>query len=277
MIGGEQVASRRGSSPSQPLAAPAPVTCLIACVMVCLAAGLSACGDDTPTAAASAQPAAAAARVDEARLARADEEPQNWYATNRGSGEDHYSPLDQINQDNVGSLGFAWQYDTHTTRGLEASPLVIDGVLYTSGNWGKVYALDAKTGKELWTYDPRVPGEWGRRPCCDIVNRGVAAWKGRIYVGSLDGFLIALDAGTGREIWRADTLVDRTRYQTITGAPKIAGDKVIIGNGGAELGVRGYVSAYDVQTGRFAWRFFIVPGDPRKPFEHPELEAAAKT
>ena len=277
MIGGVQVTSRRGSTPSPPLAASMPVTCLIACVMVCLAAGLSACGDDTPTAAASAQPAAAAARVDEARLARADEEPQNWYATNRGSGEDHYSPLDQINQDNVGSLGFAWQYDTHTTRGLEASPLVIDGVLYTSGNWGKVYALDAKTGKELWTYDPRVPGEWGRRPCCDIVNRGVAAWKGRIYVGSLDGFLIALDAGTGREIWRADTLVDRTRYQTITGAPKIAGDKVIIGNGGAELGVRGYVSAYDVQTGRFAWRFFIVPGDPRKPFEHPELEAAAKT
>jgi quinohemoprotein ethanol dehydrogenase len=219
----------------------------------------------------------APARVDEARLAAADSEPQNWYGTHRGAAEDHHSPLTQIDESNVARLGFAWEYRTGTRRGLEASPLVIDGIMYTSGNWGRVYALDARTGAELWTYDPKVPGEWARRACCDVVNRGVAAWKGRIYVGSLDGFLIALDAATGREVWRQDTLIDRTRFQTITGAPKIAGGKVVIGNSGAELGVRGYVSAYDAASGRFAWRFFTVPGDPRKPFEHPEMEMASKT
>lgn len=217
------------------------------------------------------------ARVDEERLAGADSEPYNWYATNRGASEDHYSPLDRINESNVRSLGFAWQYATGTTRGLEASPLVIDGVMYTSGNWGKVHALDARTGKGLWTYDPRVPGEWARRACCDIVNRGVAAWRGRIYVASLDGYLVALDAASGEEVWRQDTLIDRSRYQTITGAPQIAGDKVVIGNSGAELGVRGYITAYDVASGELAWRFFTVPGDPGEPLEHPELEMASET
>jgi quinohemoprotein ethanol dehydrogenase len=230
-----------------------------------------------PTAPAEQRGAQRAAWVDEERLARADSEPQNWYATDRASGEDHYSPLAQIDESNVSQLGFAWQYETNTTRGLEASPLVIDGVMYTSGNWGKVYAVDAKTGAEIWTYDPGVPGEWARRTCCDIVNRGVAAWKGRIYVASLDGFLIALDAATGEESWRRDTLIDRKRYQTITGAPQIAGDKVVIGNAGAELGVRGFITAYDTATGELAWRFYIVPGDPKLPFEHPEMEMASKT
>jgi quinohemoprotein ethanol dehydrogenase len=241
---------------------------------VALALCLYGCARETEK-----EPAAAvrAAWVDEERIANADAEPQNWYATNRGTGEDHYSPLSQINESNVGTLGFAWDYKTKTTRGLEASPLVIDGVMYTSGNWGMVYAVDAKTGAEIWTYDPKVAGEWARRACCDIVNRGVAAWKGKIYVGSLDGYLIAIDAATGKEVWRKDTLVDRSRYYTISGAPKIAGGKVVIGNGGADLGVRGYISAYDAETGEFAWRFFTVPGDPKKPFEHPEMEQASKT
>src|SRR5690606_5975069 len=108
-------------------------------------------------------PPVRAAWVDEARLANADREPQNWFATDRAGGEDHHSPLDQINESNVGQLGFAWQYDTQSHRGLEASPLVIDGVMYTSGNWGRVYAVNAKTGAEIWRYDPHVLGEWGRR------------------------------------------------------------------------------------------------------------------
>jgi quinohemoprotein ethanol dehydrogenase len=244
-----------------------------------LAAALAACGQsERRDGWSDAKPAPATpAWVDEQRMARADAEPHNWLATHRGWGEDHYSPLDRIDQGNIAQLGFAWEYRTNTTRGLEASPLVIDGVMYTSGNWGKVYALDAKTGVERWTYDPKVPGGWARRACCDIVNRGVAAWKGKIYVGSLDGHLIALDAANGRELWRRDTLIDRARDYTITGAPQVAGGKVVIGNSGAELGVRGYITAYDAETGELAWRFFTVPGDPRKPFEHPEMEEASKT
>jgi len=218
-----------------------------------------------------------AAQVDEARLRNADTEPQNWYSVHRAQASDHFSPLKSINQDNAADVGFAWQYDTHTTRGLEASPVVVDGVMYTSGTWGVVYAVDARTGKELWKFDPHVPGKWGRRPCCDVVNRGVAVWQGKVYVASTDARLLALDAATGKVLWQQDTLIDHARFQTSTGAPQIAGGKVIIGNGGAELGVRGYITAYDAQTGKFAWRFFTVPGDPAKPFEHPEMALASKT
>jgi quinohemoprotein ethanol dehydrogenase len=213
--------------------------------------------------------------VDEARLVDAD--PSNWYTVRRGWAGDHYSPLNQINENNVDELGFAWEYETHTTRGLEASPVVVDGIMYTSGNWGWVYAVEAATGKRLWVFSPGVDGKWGRRSCCDIVNRGVAVWKGRVFVAALDGRLIALDASTGEKVWEQQTLIDESRFQVITAAPQIAGDKVIIGNSGAELGVRGYISAYDAASGEFAWRFFTVPGDPELPFEHPELEAASKT
>lgn len=215
--------------------------------------------------------------IDEARMAQADAEPQNWYATNRTFAADHYSPLSQINDSNAERLGFAWQYNTGTTRGLEASPVVIDGVMYATGNWGVVYALDAATGRELWTFNPHVDGRWARRACCDIVNRGVAVWKGRVYVAALDGRLFALDAGTGRQIWVRDTIIDHDRFLTSTGAPQIAGGNVVIGNGGAEMGVRGYLTAFDAETGAFAWRFFIVPADPSKPQENPELAIAAPT
>lgn len=216
-------------------------------------------------------------RVDQNRIARADEEPGNWFTTGRDFGEGHYSPLDHIDAGNVGKLGLAWQYDLRTTRGLEATPVVVDGVMYVSSAWSKVYALDARTGRELWQYDPKVDGQWARHACCDVVNRGVAVWKGKVYVGTIDGRMVAIDAATGKLAWQQDTLIDRTRSYTITGAPRIAGDKVVIGNGGSEVGVRGYVTAYEAATGRLAWRFFVVPGDPSKPFEHPELEAAAKT
>jgi quinohemoprotein ethanol dehydrogenase len=148
--------------------------------------------------------------------------------------------------------------------------------MYTTGTWSVVYALDAKTGRELWKFDPEVPRAWGRYLCCDAVNRGVAVWKGSIYLGTIDGRLVSLDAATGRKRWEVNT-IDRTKPYSITGAPRAVKDKVLIGNGGGELGVRGYLSAYDAATGKLAWRFYTVPGNPKDGFEHPELAQAAKT
>ena len=148
--------------------------------------------------------------------------------------------------------------------------------MFLTTSWSEVHAIDAATGEPLWEYDPKVPGEVGRWACCDVVNRGVAVWKGKVYVGAIDGRLIALDAGTGQVAWEVQT-TDKDKKYTITGAPRVIKDKVVIGNGGAEYGVRGYITAYDAATGAQAWRFWTVPGDPSQPFEHPELEAAAKT
>ena len=219
---------------------------------------------------------AKAADIDGARITGADGEPENWLAHGRTYSGQRFSPLNKVNAENAKDLGLAWQYDTGTIRGLEASPIVSDGIMFATGSWSKVYALDAKTGEELWTYDPQVPGEWGRKPCCDVVNRGVAVWKGRVYVGALDGRLIALDAKTGKPIWDVST-IDRSKPYSITGAPIVANGKVIIGNGGAEYGVRGYVTAYDADTGRELWRFYVVPGNPKAPVENPELKAAIPT
>ena len=216
-------------------------------------------------------------QIDEKRLLGADKEPGQWLTTGRDRTNSHYSPLAQINQNNVGRLGFAWDYDTHTVRSLEATPIVVDGVMYASGSVGQVYALDAKTGKELWTFDPKNDLRVNQRACCDEVNRGVAVWKGKVYVASFDGHLFALDAASGDTIWKVDTIVDKKRAYTSTGAPEIAGKVVVIGNAGAEYDARGYVSAYDLQTGKLAWRFYTVPGDPSKPDENPELKMARKT
>ncbi len=219
---------------------------------------------------------AAPGAVDGARIIDADSEPGNWLAHGRTYGEQRFSPLDTINDGNVSGLKLAWYYDTGTKRGLEATPIVVDGVIYTTGDWSRVYAVDAATGKQLWAYDPKVPREWGAKACCDVVNRGAAVWKGRVYVGTIDGRLVALDAGTGKLAWETLT-IDRSKPYSITGAPRIVKNKVVIGNGGAEFGVRGYVSAYDAATGKLAWRFWTVPGDPTKGFESPDMEMAAKT
>lgn len=216
-------------------------------------------------------------QVNEQRLANADKEPGEWMASGRDHSNAHYSPLTQINKDNISRLGFAWDYDTHTIRSLEATPIVVDGVMFASGSIGQVYAVDAKTGKELWTFDPQPDLRVNQRACCDEVNRGVAVWKGKVYVASFDGHLFALDAATGHPVWDADTIVDKKRAYTSTGAPEIAGKVVVIGNAGAEYDARGYVSAYDLETGKLAWRFYTVPGDPSKPPENPELKMAAKT
>jgi quinohemoprotein ethanol dehydrogenase len=208
--------------------------------------------------------------------ARADPADE-WVLHGKDTREQRYSPLDQIDTSNVERLGLAWQFDLGTERGLEATPLVRDGVLYLTGGWSRVYAIDARRGALLWSYDPKVPGATARNGCCDVVNRGVALWKDRVISATYDGRLISLDAGTGREVWSVDTIADRSLPYTITGAPRLAGDKVLIGNAGAEFGVRGYVSAYDIETGRLAWRFFTVPANRDGPFEHPELKAAAET
>jgi hypothetical protein len=218
--------------------------------------------------------------VDAARLAHADAEPQNWFTGGRDIAGTYYSPLTGINAANIDQLGFAWQYDLATNRGQEATPIVIDGVMYTSGTWGYVYALDAATGRELWHFIPQMDDIYARNPCCDLVNRGVAVFKGMVYVASVDGHLHALNAATGRQVWEADTLIDHKLPYSSTGAPQIAGDVVVIGNGGADMGhlaVRGYVAAYDLQTGAFKWRFWTVPPPVGQPYENPELAAADKT
>jgi len=242
---------------------------------------LIGCGGQEPIAEEETQEAEDAAvgtlaDIDGVRIENADAEPGNWLAHGRTYSEQRYSPLTQINTDTVADLGFAWSYATNTIRGMEATPIVVDGVMFATGSWSKVYAINARTGESLWTFDPEVPGEWARFACCDVVNRGVAVWKGRVYSASLDGRLFALDARTGALEWMVKTTPDDLPY-TITGAPRVVKGKVIIGNGGAEYGVRGYFTAYDAQTGEQAWRFYTVPGNPDEPVEHPALEPAMAT
>jgi PQQ-dependent dehydrogenase (methanol/ethanol family) len=222
-------------------------------------------------------PAAPGANVDGVAIANADARPGDWLSHGRTYSEQRFSPLNQINTSNVKDLGVAWQYRTYSVRGLEATPLAADGKLFITLAWSKVVALDARTGKELWTFDPHVPGSTGRYACCDVVNRGVALWKGAVYVGTLDGHLIKLDAATGKQLWRVDTVETRNHTYTITGAPRVVDGLVVIGNGGAEYDARGYVTAYDAATGKQVWRFHVVPGDPSKPQENAALTAALKT
>ena len=188
-----------------------------------------------------------------------------------------FRKLNQINADNVKKLGLVWSYPLESSRGVEATPVVVDGIMYQTASWSVVHAIDARTGKQLWTFDPKVDREKGYKGCCDVVNRGVALWKGKVFVGAYDGRLIALDAATGKVVWEKDTVVSKEHSYTITGAPRVFNGKVVIGNGGAEYGARGYVTAYDAETGNQAWRWFTVPGDPSKPFEDESMAAAAKT
>ncbi|WP_029335389.1 PQQ-dependent dehydrogenase, methanol/ethanol family [Komagataeibacter europaeus] len=188
----------------------------------------------------------------------------DWSSYGGNQFEQHFSPLAQITHDNAHRLKLAWHHDFDTNRGQEGIPIVVDGVMYASSNWSRVFALEAATGRLLWSYDPRVPGDTAWRGCCDTVNRGVAYWHGMIYVGTFDGRLVALDARTGREVWSVNTIppdaiLGKARAYSVDGAPRIAHGNVIIGNGGAELGARGFVSAFDGMTGKLKWRFFTVP------------------
>lgn len=205
-----------------------------------------------------------------------------WLAVGNGVGETRYSDLSDINADNIDRLGLAWMFRDFVVRGRvhrgnQGTPLVIGRNMYFTGPWSVVYAVDATTGESVWKYDPGAAGAWARNACCDVNNKGVAVTGDKLIVGVVDGYLDALDIETGERLWRADTLIDRTRAYTVTGAPRIAGDVVVIGNGGADMGTRGYFSAYSIETGELAWRFFVVPGDPALGDEHAELTAARET
>lgn len=214
--------------------------------------------------------------VDDTALSGAADDASQWLTYGRDYHESRFSPLDQINAANVSELGVAWTFDTGEYRGHEATPLVHNGVIYATRPWSSVFALDARTGEQLWNFDPLVDKSMGWKACCDVVNRGVAIYEDKVFVGVIDGRLIALDAETGGVIWEVMT-VDPDRPYTITGAPRVADGKVIIGNGGAELGSRGYVTAYDANTGAEAWRFWVVPGNPADGFENADVEFAATT
>jgi len=213
---------------------------------------------------------------DAATLANAASQGAEWLSYGRDYAETRFSPLNQINSNTVTQLGVAWTFDTGEVRGHEATPLVHNGILYATRPWSSVFALNASTGELLWDFDPQVDKSIGWKACCDVVNRGVALYEGKIYVGTIDGRLIALDADTGNVVWETLT-VDPERPYTITGAPRVADGKVIIGNGGAELGSRGYVTAYDANTGTEVWRFWVVPGNPADGFENADVETAAAT
>ncbi len=227
-------------------------------------------------AATGATGASGAAAVDADRLLNANAEPGQWMSHSRDYDETNFSPLTQITEDNVGDLGLAWFADLPTNQNIESTPIYIDGVIYLSLPWSEVQAFDAATGETLWHFDPEVPGEWNVNVCCGLDNRGVAAWNGKIYVGTLDGRLIAIDAETGEAVWDVLTIDPDWPY-SITGAPRVANGMVVIGANGGEFGVRGHISAYDAETGEQIWRFYTVPGNPADGFESEAMEMAAET
>jgi alcohol dehydrogenase (cytochrome c)/quinohemoprotein ethanol dehydrogenase len=208
-----------------------------------------------------AAPAAAAGAVDRKALVAAADNRSEWLTYGRTYDEQRFSPLEQINTGNVKNLGLAWFADLDTARGQEGTPLVIDGTLYITTAWSKVKAYDAVSGKLRWEYDPQVPGTAAVRACCDVVNRGLAAWGERLFLGTLDGRLIALDRRSGRPLWSKLTAGTSGR-SGITGAPRVIDGRVIVGNIGADMGVRGYVAAFDSNDGRQLWRFYTVPDRP---------------
>ncbi|WP_202842590.1 PQQ-dependent dehydrogenase, methanol/ethanol family [Luteimonas saliphila] len=201
----------------------------------------------------------------------------DWSSFGGDSSENHYSPLEQINDGNIARLGLAWSYDLPVTMNGLATPLAIDGILYFPVGHSVIHAMDAQTGELLWQYDPDVYGAARHKLRAGWPIRGLAYWEGTIFAGTLDGRLIALDARDGSLKWTAMT-VDPEDYRYITGPPWIMNGKVIIGHGGADYSpVRGYVTAYDARTGEQAWRFHTVPGNPADGFESEAMEMAAGT
>jgi quinohemoprotein ethanol dehydrogenase len=249
---------------------------LLVCVL------LAACnarndGDPAQGNAAAEAPDAASATADARVGAEVDTATGSWPTHGLDFAETRFSRLDQINERTVSDLGLVWTYDLESTRGVETTPLIVDGTMYATASWSVVHAIDARTGERRWTYDPQVPHGLGSKGCCDVVNRGVALSGGKVFVGTFDGRLVALEAATGRKLWEQDTVIDPSRAYTITGAPRVYEGKVLIGNGGAEYGVRGYISAYDEDTGALRWRWYTVPGDPNQPYENDAMVSAART
>ncbi len=229
---------------------------------------------------AQTRPSPQTALVDDARVVRAAiAEPGSWLTYGQTFEEQRFSRLDEINRQSVADLGLSWVKHFDTRHRLQNTPLVVDGTMYVSDPWNVTYALNAETGDEIWRFDPEVDRESVRYACCTgPMTRGLAVYRGKVYIAAFDGRVVAVDAANGTKIWEFDTAHPSSVSPfTISGAPRVGGGKVYIGQSSSEFGVRGYVTALDAETGELAWRFYLVPGDPSLPFEHPELEPAAKT
>jgi quinohemoprotein ethanol dehydrogenase len=223
-------------------------------------------------------------RVDDSALRNAGANGEEWLTYGLDSGEKRFSPLTQIDATNVTRLGPAWSFEIPGGNNAqpgggnqEATLLVSNAVFYGITTWSVVYAVDARTGKQLWKWDPEV-----NRPavqlkiCCGVVSRGVALYEGKVIAPIIDGRLVALDTATGKPVWEARVAYPQEQY-TLTMAPRVAKGKVLIGASGSEYPVRGFVDAFDANTGQKAWRFYTVPGDPKKPFENEAMRKAAPT
>jgi quinohemoprotein ethanol dehydrogenase len=226
--------------------------------------------------AASGQGGPKPGNVNEERVRSEAPSGNNWMVNGGNFGSQHFSPLKQINDKNIGKLGLAWSLDIDSPMGMASEPLVIDGTIYVTASLDRVFAVDAASGKLLWNFDPHVRLSAMRNSWAVRTNRGVAVWEGKVFVGTGDCRLLALDAGSGKQLWESPVCVDTTQTG-ITGAPRVGGGKVYIGYNGSDTGVRGSVAAFEANTGKLAWRFWNVPGDPSKGFESKALEMAAKT
>src|SRR5262245_25665375 len=217
-------------------------------------------------------------RVDDSALKNADKATE-WLTYGHGYSEQRYSTLKQIDATNVSHLGLAWSYEVGLGGGpQEATPLFATGVLDGRTNWSVTFAVDARSGKEIWRYNPEVvPGNV--LLCCGVISRGIALYEGKVIVPVVDGHLVALDAATGKVIWSVVAIPkENSQNYSLTMAPRVMKGKVIIGNAGAEFApYSGFLAAFDVNNGKELWRFYTVPGDPSKPFESKAMEAAAKT
>ena len=222
-----------------------------------------------------------AANVTQQRLLKGTEDTALWGTYGGSFNEQRFSPLKAINSQNVKDLGLAWFADYDTNQNQHGSPLYADGVIYVSTARNVVHAFDARNGNRIWTYNPMIAGE-RLRYNLGFVNRGIAMWNGKIIMGTLDARLVAIDASTGKAVWDVDTvpaslgLGDMTSKYSITMAPRVAKGKVFVGGSGGEYGVRGWIAAFDVETGKEVWRFWTVPGDPAKPDNAVSDDALAK-
>jgi quinohemoprotein ethanol dehydrogenase len=217
-----------------------------------------------------------AGNVSEARVLAESGNGNNWLVNGGNFGSQHFSPLRQIDDKNIGKLGLAWSLDLDSPMGMASEPIVVDGTIYVSGSLDRVFAVDAVSGKVLWKYDPHVRLSVMRNSATARTNRGVAVWEGKVFVGTGDCRMIALDAASGNQLWESPVCVDTTE-SGITGAPRVGNGKVFIGYNGSDTGVRGSVVAFDANTGKLVWRFWNVPGDPSKGFDNKALAMAAKT